>query len=492
MDDSTKHSFKFFYRFALSGLVAMPFYVLFYYSFLSPQDHIDAAQMELRYALFFLILAYSLAILYTYASGQLILIAFVALGPAMYFAFPKIVILTMYPEDILNMSPMSTKATYLFLESWMMVLMTYIAIRALLRLMTSDKKFSLEDRQRFVAPPIPQAAWNCAFASFIVFGIWESSLSQHVRTASAVCILATRPPKQYIHPILTSLVVLGMCLYDFLVSGFISTGFLSSFLILFSGLSGRIKTNVIIGIFAIITFSYVQICKYEYRNLVTINPDLKFEERIKILEFWLAFRLATVTGESEVEDVNQPSMAMRVLSGGLTDRGVLSRIHDDSLERVIEFVPHRIPYWEGRTLKRLPYFFIPRQVWAEKPGRDFLNEFGRLFGYLGDDDFQTSVGCNLLADGYLNFGYNGVYAFSIILALITVFLEVMSKFILKEIHSVALLSFSALYIGPLDADATVSSAIFLSIGLVLMDLLFLRRHRRARLPTQADPYVDAA
>lgn len=493
MESSSKFQFKFLYRLAAALMVAIPLLVYFYYSFLYPEGHIDPQEMELRTALFYLLSAYSLGAIYTYAAGELTLIGFAALGPAMYFAFPKYIILTLYPEDIVNLSPQSTQATNLFLESWAMVFVTYVGCRALMRLMVDEKKFSLENAKRFIAPPIPQVAWNAAFVSFIVSGFLQIAIAPHIRTAAAVCILATRPPKQYIPPVFTSLVVVAMCLYDFLEFGFISTGFAASFLILFSGFTSRNKINIITGVLAIVTFSYVQICKYEYRSLLNANPNMKLEEKAKIIEFWLIFRLAMAADENVLQqDENQPSLIVRVLTGGLTDKGVLGRIHEDSLERVLEYVPHRVPFWDGRTLKRLPYLFIPRSIWAEKPGRDHMNEFGRTFGYLADDDYETSISCNLLAEGFLNYGYDGIYAFSILFALITVILEIFSKFFLKEINTVALLSFSAMYIGPMDADALVSSFILLTTGLVLLNVLFLRRYSQQRLPTQVDPYVDAA
>lgn len=488
----SSESFRFYYRAACALAMALPIYAIFYFSFVDIGQYLSPEELELRTAVYWMLVSHSLAFLYSYAAAELTLIAFVALGPMLYFAFPKVMFLTLYPEDLMGLSPMSTRATELFTECWLMLFFTYIAARAVIRILSEKKVFSLEAKTRAIAPPIPQVAWNSAFFMFVFFGFYESSVSPQIRTACAVCILSTRPPKQYIHPLFISSIVLLLCVYDFLQGGFIATAFCSSFLILFSGITNRIKSNMIMGALGLLAFSYMQVVKYEYRSLLENAPNLSFEDRIKIIEFWVAFKVATSTAtEDNSKDDDQPPLALRIVSGGLVDRNVLQRFHDDSLERTMEYVPGREPFWAGRTLKRLPFFFIPRFLWPNKPSRDFLNEFGHIFGYLGQDDTNTSIGFNFLCDGYLNFGYPGLYGFAEALAIITVLLEMFSKFILKQLNVVAILSFSAIYLGPLDADALISSAIYLTLGLIGMDLLFLRRYRQARLPTKEDPYVEA-
>jgi hypothetical protein len=67
--------------------------------------------------------------------------------------------------------------------------------------------------------------------------------------------------------------------------------------------------------------------------------------------------------------------------------------------------------------------FIPRALWADKPTRHFWNKFGIEYGYLGEDDKQTSVAVSYLAEAYMNFGYTGLYACAAFIGLFLVALE---------------------------------------------------------------------
>lgn len=99
------------------------------------------------------------------------------------------------------------------------------------------------------------------------------------------------------------------------------------------------------------------------------------------------------------------------------------RIGEDSLQRVLEFTPERIPFSHGSTYLPLLFFPVPRLVWPEKPQWKHWNQFGRDYGYLNYDDYKTSVSLGYIAESYMNFGVWGLILLSAIFGVIIAMTE---------------------------------------------------------------------
>ena len=159
-----------------------------------------------------------------------------------------------------------------------------------------------------------------------------------------------------------------------------------------------------------------------------------------------------------------------------------SRMSDDSLERVMDMTPSQVPYWGGETYYNTLLIMIPRVIWPDKPTRAFWNKFGRLYGYLLDDDHLTSIAVGYLAEGYMNFGMFGLYGIAIFMGLFIAAVEVLGYSVLNGYYS---FSFTLLLL-PLSNYANDFGTIINDIALVTAVLL-LSRYRLIRL-TQKDEY----
>jgi hypothetical protein len=107
------------------------------------------------------------------------------------------------------------------------------------------------------------------------------------------------------------------------------------------------------------------------------------------------------------------------------------RAGDDSLERVLSMTPSKVPFWKGETYESIPFMFIPRALWPDKPSRHFWNKYGRVYGVLDNEDYQTSVGVSYLAEAYMNFGFSGMYLVAVIIGFLFALVERSAFFILN-------------------------------------------------------------
>jgi hypothetical protein len=156
-----------------------------------------------------------------------------------------------------------------------------------------------------------------------------------------------------------------------------------------------------------------QSVKNDFRMLIRTYPELALTDRFGTLTELISARYL---GEPNGGDVPWDARWEMLLSG-------FSRAGDDSMERVLEATPKRVPFWGGETYAGLPFLFIPRALWKDKPSRHFWNKYGRVYGVLSDDDFATSVGVSYLAEGYMNFGYPGLYGVAVLVGFLIAFME---------------------------------------------------------------------
>lgn len=77
------------------------------------------------------------------------------------------------------------------------------------------------------------------------------------------------------------------------------------------------------------------------------------------------------------------------------------------LAKVVRWTPDFVPYWNGESLKALPYSLIPRFLWRSKPRTQLANEFGRRYEFIGALNYNTLVSTAWITDLYVNFGMIG-------------------------------------------------------------------------------------
>jgi|GEM_PF-341883 len=85
----------------------------------------------------------------------------------------------------------------------------------------------------------------------------------------------------------------------------------------------------------------------------------------------------------------------------------------------IERVPQEKNYLHGESYVAIPFLFIPRLIWPEKPGVQTTND--QLMIYLGlvnPDSINVSIAIGMLTESYLNFGIIGVAVLGLIFGFI--------------------------------------------------------------------------
>jgi hypothetical protein len=164
----------------------------------------------------------------------------------------------------------------------------------------------------------------------------------------------------------------------------------------------------------VLAISVVQTVKADFREFLMVTPDATLSERADIVGGLIEERYLS-------SDADEEYRQRQVAKG-------FSRVGDNSLETVLAQTPSIVPFWEGATYATIPFMFIPRFVWPEKPARDFWNRYGRLYGILSEDDRDTSVGVGFLAEAYMNYGFVGLYLMSLAFGFFVAVIERISVF----------------------------------------------------------------
>jgi hypothetical protein len=210
-------------------------------------------------------------------------------------------------------------------------------------------------------------------------------------------------------------------------------GSLGAVLFMVSFVQWKPKNFVLVFIIAL-SATAIQTVKMEYRVAFQENSNAGELTRISTLVELLYWNF--VEGHVAKVETEEDENALEVVdeepetgSNGLL-KG-FSRVGDDSLERVLEMTPSLVPFWGGETYEYLPFMFIPRILWAGKPEKLAWNKFGRLYRFLSSDDYDTSVGFNFLTEGYMNFGFTGLYSVALIFGVLVYLVERLSGYVLS-------------------------------------------------------------
>ncbi len=261
--------------------------------------------------------------------------------------------------------------------------------------------------------------------------------------------------------------------------GFLSNGFLTmfgnyaSFLFVYSFLHNRKKYFIAILAFTVF-LSMLQNIKHPYRTFLSLEmgENSGYVERLGYL--FQLFSLKYIDPDADETGVfeKEESSGQSVLRG-------FNRVGDDSLERVLAMTPSVVPFWNGDTYNSIPYMFIPRALWADKPGRNFWNKFGRTYSVLSSDDFQTSVGVGFLAEAYMNFGFGFMYLVAGGMGILIAGVELLSFTILRDKFYFPYISLMGPLIGlGADLGSILNSTVILSCCFFVARPFLLRMARR--------------
>ena len=75
---------------------------------------------------------------------------------------------------------------------------------------------------------------------------------------------------------------------------------------------------------------------------------------------------------------------------------------------VIGDTPRVVPYWDGATYRPLPFKPIPRFLMPDKPEEDSGQTFGHRYGFISNENINTSINLPQIVELYANFGLLGV------------------------------------------------------------------------------------
>ncbi len=182
-------------------------------------------------------------------------------------------------------------------------------------------------------------------------------------------------------------------------------------------------------ILAVLTMSAIQTVKGSYRAVIfsEAGAELGLSERIGLLvELFDAKYFQD--SDVDLEDDGMGGKKEETVSSAIT--AGFMRVGDDSLERVLSQTPAKVPFWEGETYSSIPFLFIPRVLWPDKPTRHFWNRFGRTYGVIDNEDYETSVSVSYLAEAYMNFGFTAMYIVAMLVGLLIALVERSAFYIL--------------------------------------------------------------
>lgn len=250
----------------------------------------------------------------------------------------------------------------------------------------------------------------------------------------------------------------------FLATGFLTmVGNLAGYIFIASCLQ-RKYNQLVLPVFLGLLACLIQNVKVDYRKTIYENSQMAVSERIDLLGTLLFARYVEDI-ELEENDVETEEDNM----GESLSKG-FARSSDDSLEVVLEKTPGEVPFWNGETYAALPFIFIPRALWSDKPSRHIWNKYGRTYGIIGKDDYQTSVQVSFFAEAFMNYGYLGMYTVSLLMGLLIAFTERISYYFLGGYYYFTFMCF----LMPVMSFASDLTSVINSIYTVAMVLIIFR------------------
>jgi len=296
--------------------------------------------------------------------------------------------------------------------------------------------------------------------------------------ADLVLLMCSHSPKNELVSSFLRIGVFVSAVLYFIKTGMLTmVGNLAGYIFIAACLRRNYKLLLIPAILTVLG-SAVQTVKSSFRQFIFNNPTAQYSERFEVLGTLLYEKFLI---EESIEETDEDAVSSGTRDVGDSLLHGFSRLGDDSLERVMSWTPSYVPFWNGASYESLPYLFIPRFLWSDKPSRHIWNRFGKTYGFLSDDDNQTSVAVNYFAEAYMNFGYMGMYICGIVMGLIISAVERLSYYFLKGYFYFAFMAF----LMPVMSYATDLGSIIQSI-LIVSSVLFLFRKQFLKMALKDD------
>ncbi len=259
----------------------------------------------------------------------------------------------------------------------------------------------------------------------------------------------------------------------FLSTGFLTmVGNLAGYIFIASCLQ-RKYNRLFFPFFLGVVACLIQNVKVDYRKTIYENPSMSVGDRLDLLGTLLHIKyIEEVDLDTDVAEEGEEEKLGSNMSKGFARAG------DDSLEFVLEKTPKEVPFWGGESYSALPFIFVPRALWSDKPSRHIWNKFGRTYGIIGQDDYQTSVGVSFIAEAFMNYGYLGMYAVAFFMGLMIAFVERLSYYFLNGYYYFTFMCFlmPVMTYGS-DLTSIINSIFVVSAVLIIFRTQFMKMAR---------------
>ena len=103
-----------------------------------------------------------------------------------------------------------------------------------------------------------------------------------------------------------------------------------------------------------------------------------------------------------------------------------------SLQIILTRTPSEIDYYGGKSYASIPYKFLPRFLFKDKPKEEWGNFWGKRYEVINMKDNNTAWNFPVLNEFYANFSYKGVVFGMFLLGFIIKFLLILLSFNLKQ------------------------------------------------------------
>ena len=149
--------------------------------------------------------------------------------------------------------------------------------------------------------------------------------------------------------------------------------------------------------------------KLQYRKIEAASALGKFGSVTNIVDkanlFTKVVTESVIQGDSEALSAGMDSVAQRI-----------DLLH--SFANITDLCPRVVPYLRGETYANLPWKFVPRLLYPDKPVELSANDVGHQFGMLEEDDDTSTLNLPQLVELYVNFGPWGILPGMIVIGLI--------------------------------------------------------------------------
>ena len=294
---------------------------------------------------------------------------------------------------------------------------------------------------------------------------WVITLHFATMAADMVLLLCSNSPGNERLALYLRLGVAFSTVWYFLSTGFLTmVGNLAGYIFIASCLQKKYKQLILPMLLGIIA-CLVQNVKVDYRKSIYENSTMSVSDRIDLLGtlMYVKYIEDVDLDQNSGEEEEERNMGESISKG-------FARAGDDSLEIVLEKTPSEVPYWGGESYAAIPFIFIPRFLWTDKPSRHIWNKFGKTYGVISAEDNQTSVAVSFLAEGYMNYGYLGMYTVAIVMGLFIALVERLSYYFLRGYYYFTFMCF----LMPVMSYASDLTSIINSVFVVSAMLLIFR------------------